>query len=505
MTIKSVLPFLLIFIFSCSQTDKKESKTNTQAANFLMPPIPGADVPYNMYSVEVAKGDTFFYKTGSIILFPPNAFVDKEGKIIDGQVQVKYREFLTPIDFFLSGVPMAYDSAGKSYTFESSGMCEVLAYKDGIPVYVNPGSKPEINIASDNNSPGHSIYYLDTVQKKWVSRGTSTATDLSSLKARNPGKQTFVNNDLVEPVKPGKANNKSPVIRINVDSSSFKELLVYDGLQFQLDANETKFNPKDTSEEWKNVELQKGHDKGLYTVKFSNATRIVSYSARPVLQGEDYDKALKIFEKNNLEYKKKVNEQMKQKELGKQYVKDSLENLQVAEENKRIERLNILIEARNKEIEKQNAIAEKQNAAVDKRNAAVETQNIKINRFNKAIRSFQMSNFGTWNFDRAISFNILQVTATFKDESGKLLALTNIAVLYKLSNGIFRFPDNKIEVIKDADHMIIGVFNGMFAYLTFNDYKKLRINTDAKEQIFVMTVVPVPNNNYDFIRELTEE
>jgi hypothetical protein len=120
----------------CIQENKKEIKVVAEPERFIKPPIKGADVPFKEWTVDAAKGDTVYYPTGSIILFPPNSFVDKNGNVITGNVEVKYREFTKPIDFFLSGIPMNYDSAGVQYTFESAGMCEILAYKDGAPVFV---------------------------------------------------------------------------------------------------------------------------------------------------------------------------------------------------------------------------------------------------------------------------------------------------------------------------------------------------------------------------------
>src|SRR4030095_9112058 len=116
------------------------------------------------------------------------------------------------------------------------------------------------------------------------------------------------------------------------------------------------YNPKDSAEEWSNVELIRGKSKGLYTVKFSNESRSVSYSARPVLEGKDYDKALKVFEKNRKEYRRKLNSRLTEEKKGRQkYIQDSIANLVVLEENKKIERLNVLTEIRNKVVHKKNA------------------------------------------------------------------------------------------------------------------------------------------------------
>jgi hypothetical protein len=226
------IPIVLFVFASCqSKDEKKAAPATVSTQSFIRPPLKNVDVPYEEYQVDAAKGDTLFPETGSIILFPPNAFVDKEGKRITGNVQVKYREFNEPIDFFLSGIPMDYDSAGKKMTFESAGMCEVLAFKDGQPVFVNPNSKPEINLVSNDAKPNYNLYYLDTVQQKWIVKNGQTVTVLERGKTRAKSSPkpsavrdfTYKMEDLPKPIKPEKATNKSPVLKIVIDPTSFKE------------------------------------------------------------------------------------------------------------------------------------------------------------------------------------------------------------------------------------------------------------------------------------------
>lgn len=485
MNIKIFQFFVLLFsLGSCHQADKKETKVATSTESFIKPPVNGVNVPYKEYSVDAAKGDTLFYKTGTIILFPPNSFVDKDGSVIQGDVQVKYREFSNPIDFYLSGIPMDYDSAGTSYTFESSGMCEVIAYKDGVPVFVNPKSKPEINLASTNNSQNHNLYYLDTVQKKWLSHGESKVAELKNFKSSQPNLKV-ISNELTEPLKPEKANDKSPIIKILIDPSSFRELLIYDNLQFQLDANQKGINPEDTSIEWSNVELIKGKNEGLYIVKFSNSERTVSYAARPVLEGKDYDEALIIFKEKQDEYKKlkrtRVAQEMKDK--GK-YVLDSLEYSKITVQNGKYEKLNRLIEARNRAIEKNNDVVSE------------------INEGNNDFRTFTIDRFGYWNCDAPFLQNLMQITATFVDKKGAL-SLTNIAVFCKAFNSIFRYRDTNIGVVKNLDNMIVGVVNGEFAFISYEEYNKLGINQSIKQKTFFMTVLSEKDNNYENITAIS--
>jgi len=261
MKFKSLFILITIFVLSaCNQPDEKVQSVSNQADPFIQPPMKDINIPFKEYNIDAAKGDTLFYQTGSIILFPPNAFVNKNGDLIKGDVQIKYREFTQPLDFYLAGIPMDYDSTDKKYTFESSGMCQILAYKDGMPVYVNPKSKPQVNLVSNNQSTSHNLYFLDTMQRKWVNKELSTVTDISKFKKNDSINITPFNSEsevLIKPVKPGKADNKSPIIKIVIDTASFGELLVYDNLKFQLDPSEKNFNANDANEEWGHVDLQK--------------------------------------------------------------------------------------------------------------------------------------------------------------------------------------------------------------------------------------------------------
>ena len=462
--------------------------------NFLVPPISDINIPLEEFIVDANRGDTIFYTSGSILLFPPNAFVDKVGNVIKGDVQIKYREFTRPIDFFLSGIPMDYESDGISYTFESSGMAEILAYKDGTPVFVNPHSKPEIILVSNNNSDSHNIYFLDTVKGIWIDKEKSIVTDLKPDNTDFTLSEIKNNEEIIAPIKPEKANNLSPIIRIVIDSSSFKELMVYDNMKFQIDPNEKNFNPSDTIEEWRKVELQKSSTKGLYLIKFSNNNRSISFSARPVLEGKDYDKALKVFEKKRNDYEKLLNERLEADKAGKQqYSEDSLANIEFMEENARIERMNALIAIRNKETELFNNQTERMNAQIAVNN------NVSF----ELLRSFSIDGFGVWNCDQAINFEFIPVNSEFVDENGNVLDLTNIAVIYKSLNGIINFPSRKIKIRKDSDYMVIGVYKGRYAYISYDECRKLNVSENT-DQTFVMTVVSEENNNYEYIKESIE-
>lgn len=472
---------LTVVAISCNQNIKNEPQAPQSQSRFINPPNEKWNVPYKEYTVEAAQGDTLFYPTGSILEFPANAFVDKQGKPITGKVQVKYREFSSPIDFYLAGIPMQYDSAGKKYLFSSSAMCEVYAYKDGEPVFVNPASKPVFNIATNNDEPGHNLYHLDTVQRKWVYEGDNKIISLTSDKdsaVSHDVDEVFVN--IEPPVKPQEANEKTPVIRIEIDTASLKEFMGYNNLQFQLEPNQ-EFNAADTLQEWTNIEVQKGSVKGQYVVKFSNNKKSVFYKARPVFESKDYKAALKEFDKRNKEYQSKIATKRKIEGAQKRKYKiDSLKNAKELAENVEVERLNALIAKRNKVL-----------------NEA---------RFHNLFRNFSVSRWGTWNCDKTMPGNTQNIIPVFVDSKGNRLKLETIGVLYKRIYGYQNSIDNEtITLDKDGSNMIVGLFNGRFAYLTYDkydEYIKSRKGVIEEKPVLIMEILSDKDCNYDYIKSI---
>lgn len=283
------------------------------------------------------------------------------------------------------------------------------------------------------------------------------------------------------------------MIKVAIEPGSFKELLAYDNLQFEVDSREKNFNPMDSTVEWTDVEVTKGPGRGLYSIKFSNAVKTVSYPVRPVFEGKDYERALKVFDKKNKEYQQQKSERLANEKIKKEkYLQDSITDIAQQEENDRIERLNALIAIRNKEIERKSILTEKLNRKIGENN-----------QLTRLLRSFRIDGFGIWNCDQLLIIDHLPVVASFTDKTGNPIQLTNIAVLYKSLNGIIRYNDNNLGVLRDTENMIIGVYNGRFAYISYSDFGKLMINAETKAQTFIMTIVEEKDNNYQFIKSIT--
>ena len=100
-----------------------------QQQAFVNPPISEEvkSAQFASYQVNANQGGIYEYESGSRLIVPAAAFADDRGNIIQGEVNIRYREYHDFVDFYLSGIPMTYDSAGVRYTFESAGMMEIYA------------------------------------------------------------------------------------------------------------------------------------------------------------------------------------------------------------------------------------------------------------------------------------------------------------------------------------------------------------------------------------------
>jgi hypothetical protein len=440
---KTKFILLLLFLGSCSEkVDRKEVKKVDES--FVKKPIMNLDIEFQKYTLDAEKGDKIVALSGSFIEFPPNAFIDRNGELIKGMVDVSFREFHNSLDLFISGIPMQYDTLGSNYTFESSAMCEIYASQNNIELFVNPNAAPEVHLITNNTDPSHNLYFLDTIQKTWIPIGKSKIEKENIKISESKTNNKAINEDEVaEIVEPIKANPERPIISVTIPYVDFvPELQIFKNTKFEVDLSESNYDPKDGDIEWDKVKLEETNIKGLYNLIFSSRKRKISYRVKPVYEGEHYDDAYKI-------YKDKISKIEAKKQL----------------------------QAR--------AVAIISNRA-------------------KTFRMFNALKFGIYNCDKIIQDDLMEVIANFVDQKNNQLDFYGVNLMDIDRNAIFWSDPKNIKINQSQKQAIIVVKEDTIYYVTPTDFGNTQMDDVTKSITFKMRQYIGETESPDKLKELLE-
>lgn len=287
-----ILTIGLVWLFNKSTPKENEIVETIELQKGAINPVL-TDVPKSYYTVNALTGDEFKFNN-TVISIPANAFVHQDGKEVVGAVEISYREFHNPVDFFLSGIPMVYDSAGAEYHFESAGMFEIYGYQNGEPVNL---IKPiEVKLASLHQGDYFNLYKLDTLSGEWtylskdstvVNKEEISGTEIADL-----------NQKIAEIVQqlPPKKSEKGVCIKIDFNAAEFPELTTFKEVLFEVDENDKNFSPNLAKKDWDDVKLKKENEN--YVLTFYDRFKPTKIKAKPVLSDAEYAKALKEYNSN---------------------------------------------------------------------------------------------------------------------------------------------------------------------------------------------------------------
>ena len=430
------------------------------------PPVEHLDVKQTSYLVG-SEGGSFEHKTGSTIEIPASAFVDEDGKTVEGEVEIKYREFHDPVDFLVSGIPMNYDSAGTNYTFESAGMVEIYGEKDGKPVEIAEGKKIKISLLPKDGSDRFNLYELDTSNGKWGYKGKPTlvqedveegdhGNDLAHDWTMNPNEIVIPNEirtayikadkakasaegqlkkatDAViaykkkEPETPKKPVDNDRIFELDVDPSEFPELSGFGAkMNFEVAADDRNFSMSiyDASNNWNNIVLTQGKVGADYNMTLFKKGGKKTLRVHPVYEGANYAKAMAQFDRKFDKYKKELKEKQKEEARLKKSYEEKLATWQAAK----------AAEAK--------AIAEMKEKQMAQLKVQMENDQVK----RTISRAFEIDKFGTWNCDSPVPQpSGMKLEATYEDKDGNKLEFQQLNLIEKGRNALFLLIGAKIK------------------------------------------------------------
>jgi hypothetical protein len=340
-TIVCTITYLSLFNSQNKQIKKDETlitkntgtgapKETTRKA-FINEPSQKLKIPYSVYKINNEQGGNITHHTSSKIKIPKNSFVDKNGKDIIGDVTIEYKEFHDMGDIVVSGIPMTYDSAGTTYNFESAGMFNIKGSQNGEPVFIKPDKVLDVELASSTKDDLFNQYYLDTLKKNWQclkrdralmpAKTNSKAVVIAHPQITDPKLEILKREiehiipkkiDSVkvvyatkaerlpkakEPVKPVKLTPGKATFKLEGSNNDFPELAAFDNVIFEVGPENRNYSKELHDITWSDIKISQGPVKGKnYLLNLSYRNRFEKLIVYPVLSGDDYEKAEKIYE-----------------------------------------------------------------------------------------------------------------------------------------------------------------------------------------------------------------
>ena len=512
---------------------------------YVNPPL-GEDAtkPFISKTMNANEGGVFEFENGSKLTVPPAAFSYAQGGIVQGDIEIRFREYHDYVDFFLSGIPMEYDSAGVQYNLESAGMVEIIAEQNGQRLNMAPNKAIDVELVSnvileDGEVPNFNIYYLDQEKQNWVYEGLDQInridepiTDTSDLLSEEEIIEQDYNNELakieskaqqklaaierelpslVKPYEPQKANGSGQIFDFSfgqdeidygtkVPGSEEEQLRLadeqirklrqqYANTMWQFSPNnEVISEPAIRKNEWEDMEMKflGGQE---YELTLIDGDKRIKVLVNPVLMGRDYDKALEAFNEEMKGYEEQLAER-------KAFMAAKLAELQAAAAE----------EERIAQLEFEDKIA----AYREKGMAHRATDEII---YAKVMNNFTATRLGIWNCDRPLPIGMLAINGSFKGSQNQEFNQNIAYVVNKSQNTISRF------FTKEGCRMDLRGNSEILIWLLTEDNKlaihppekfeaiKKKKKTGSQERFahtFVMDVVNQPLDSEEDIRKVLD-
>ena len=480
---------------------------------FINPPFKNVQAKFVKNDVNAAKGASLKFDKSKLNV-PPGAFRDESGNIVDGNVDIKYREFHDYVDFFLSGIPMHYDSAGVRYQLESAGMIEIYAEKDGQRLDLNPDNPIEIELISSirvregQAIPKYNIYKLDINERNWQYKGIDDIELLEDgnkkRRDNNSPQQRLLNQYErqlgainqeeqaaiaaleatiplpAQPQAPEKASKDKLTFELDIDLNEieFRNAVdasdedndvaqlrkYYENIIWQEAPGGAVINDKFNLVAWEDVKIKQiaKHD---YEITFIAGNTEKKVIANPVLAGDDYRRAQADYQ-NELDA---YNQLLADREARLRDQKEEIANRFAS------------AKASARQTYKTNLA----NLSSGSNNVAPTFVEHKI------VNRFKATSFGIWNCDRPIPPQFAKVKASFRDKAEKEYNHNIAYMVDKNRNTVKQYytkKGNALSYDNDSENLLwLVTEDDKIAIFRPNDFDT--INQKKGDHTFVMKVI----------------
>ena len=318
MRITSALFLFLTFAISCSENAPKQREATENV-------FTTQNLPTQVFEIT-NENDTFITgKNGTKINIPKNSFVDKKGNAISGKIIFELKEALTLVDMIMGNLTTLSDSK----ILQTGGMIYTNATANGENIFIANNKGLQISVPAENKNDSMLIFEGEVNPENqsinWVNPKDIIEKNKPTIVSKTINHPIFDEHKNMEvpllevPKKPIEYNdNTERLLSINFETiDMFPELQQYRNIKFKVSAK-SDFNIEDAKKTWYDVKLEKTKKEGIYKVIFEGIDKgkVITrkYLVSPAYQGNDYKKALTLYEEKFEQYKNKKREMAEEKE-----------------------------------------------------------------------------------------------------------------------------------------------------------------------------------------------
>ena len=143
--------------------------------------IPENQSRVEKFTVSTSKESFITTSRGSKLSIPASCFVDENGSIVEGNVEIAWEEFHTLGDQIFSNINMMYDSAGVSLPLISGGMFRIDGACQNKAVFIAKDKTIKVDILSQNPQENFNFYQQDANSTQWTYKMNTNANFDNSI------------------------------------------------------------------------------------------------------------------------------------------------------------------------------------------------------------------------------------------------------------------------------------------------------------------------------------
>jgi|GEM_PF-1388466 len=254
-------------------------------------------VPENKFIFQTNQSQILVTDKMSRIYIPKNTFVDKNGGLISGKVELVFKEYQSIGEIIASEIPMIWKDpkTGVEYDFESDGMFEIQAYQNDQELFVKKGKEIQVDLVA-NSRKDFNFYSIESRNSDWQLIETNCKALPNAIK-------NDLNDQLIEsksvvlekPRKPVEYKKGDQLFDVNMSGTNREhdfKLDEFNGVMWKLtETNDSileAFNAFRKQKSFKQVRFEPIETEFLeYRLYFlSEGNKEISFDGAPVFQGK---------------------------------------------------------------------------------------------------------------------------------------------------------------------------------------------------------------------------